>query len=256
MDTENLVLSKCGKSFHYNRSASTSSKKLESILSKRYNTEQCVVVPSGMSAINNVLQSIILNSSEQINLFYGNELYCDTPSLIKYFEKIIPNQIKVNVNKPLTIIKKFEKQYANQHNVLLFESCSNPRGYIFDFSIIDTLRKLSKSLCVIVDNTWLTDVIFNPFEYGANIVVTSLTKYYSGGQAMGGAILGASEIIEPIRKYVSRTGVHTSPYNIDIIIKNIDEMENHIIKSSKLTCRTIFIQNRNQIIGMFLLIFK
>ena len=178
---EDLVLSKCGRSYHYNRSSSSSSKKLETILSEKYNVDSCVVVPSGMAAINSVLQSIILNGSDNpINIVYSSELYCDTQTLIKYIEKLVSSCIKVDVTKPNDIVALFRKQINDQVNILFFETCSNPNGYIFDFSIIEKLKQYSKTFYVIVDNTWLTDKIFNPFEHGATIVVTSLTKYYSG----------------------------------------------------------------------------
>ena len=40
-----------------------------------------------------------------------------------------------------------------------------------------------------VDNTWLTSSVFNPFDFDIDIVVTSLSKYYSAGSCIGGAII-------------------------------------------------------------------
>ena len=122
---------------------------------------------------------------------------------------------------------------------MFIESCSNPNGHIFDFSILPQLKKLSSIFVCVVDNTWLTDVIFNPFEYGADIVVTSLTKYYSGGNAIAGAILGSLEKVEPIYHYTIRSGLYVSPYNIDVILKNIQTLEKRIQKSSKTTLKIL-----------------
>jgi cystathionine beta-lyase/cystathionine gamma-synthase len=42
---------------------------------------------------------------------------------------------------------------------------------------------------VIVDNTWLTGVIFNPLKHHADVSLASLTKYYGAGTAIAGAIV-------------------------------------------------------------------
>jgi cystathionine beta-lyase/cystathionine gamma-synthase len=59
---------------------------------------------------------------------------------------------------------------------------------MFDTSILEDLKKLSNSLIFIVDNTWLSIASYNPFDYGADFCVISLTKYYSGGLAIAGTV--------------------------------------------------------------------
>lgn len=69
------------------------------------------------------------------------------------------------------------------------ESLGNP-----DINIVD-LEKISEiahnaNIPVIVDNTFATPYLFKPFEYGADIVVYSTTKFIGGhGLSIGGAIL-------------------------------------------------------------------
>src|SRR3984957_11135380 len=69
------------------------------------------------------------------------------------------------------------------------ESVGNPAGNICD---IEALARLAHShgLPLIVDNTVATPILLRPIEYGADIVVHSLTKFMGGhGVAMGGAIV-------------------------------------------------------------------
>ena len=71
------------------------------------------------------------------------------------------------------------------------ESIGNPAGNVCD---IEKLARLahSRGLPLIVDNTVATPVLLRPIEYGADIVVHSLTKFMGGhGAAMGGAIVDA-----------------------------------------------------------------
>ncbi len=78
------------------------------------------------------------------------------------------------------------------------------------------------NLIVIIDNTWLTHVIFNPFEYGADIVCSSLTKYYSGGHVIAGITLFADSELENELSNIAKTnarilGFHFSPADGKII---------------------------------------
>lgn len=71
------------------------------------------------------------------------------------------------------------------------ESIANPKQDILD---IETVAAVAHSVGVplIVDNTVATPYLIRPFEYGADIVVHSATKYLGGhGTALGGAIVDA-----------------------------------------------------------------
>ena len=69
------------------------------------------------------------------------------------------------------------------------ESISNPQLDVFDFrGVADVAHAAGVPL--IIDNTVATPYLIRPFEYGADIVVHSATKYLGGhGTAIGGAIV-------------------------------------------------------------------
>src|ERR1700733_12236926 len=74
---------------------------------------------------------------------------------------------------------------------LFCESVGNPAGNICD---IEAIAKVAHAhgVPLIVDNTVATPILLRPFEYGADIVVHSLTKFMGGhGTTMGGAIVDA-----------------------------------------------------------------
>ena len=98
---------------------------------------------------------------------------------------------------------------------------------------------MSSQLVVIVDNTWLTDLIFNPFMYDVDVVVTSLTKYYSGGCAIGGAILSRSQFDRYFEENIKRNGLHVSPYNARIISENLISLEQRLKQSSQTTLQVL-----------------
>ena len=82
---------------------------------------------------------------------------------------------------------------AVQENTRAFfvESLGNPKLDVLDLKAISTQAKAAK-VPFIVDNTVATPVLLNPIEYGANLVIHSLTKYIGGqGNSIGGAIIDA-----------------------------------------------------------------
>ncbi|MCE1915079.1 PLP-dependent transferase, partial [Enterobacter hormaechei] len=63
---------------------------------------------------------------------------------------------------------------------------------------------------LIVDNTVATPVLCRPFEYGADIVIHSLTKYMGGhGNSIGGIIVDSGNF--PWKKYKQRFAILTTP---------------------------------------------
>jgi O-acetylhomoserine (thiol)-lyase len=76
---------------------------------------------------------------------------------------------------------------------LFCESLANPGGVISD---IETLAGLAHDAGVplIVDNTMASPALCRPFEFGADIVIHSTTKFISGhGNAMGGMIVDSGK---------------------------------------------------------------
>jgi O-acetylhomoserine (thiol)-lyase len=73
------------------------------------------------------------------------------------------------------------------------ESIGNPAGNICD---IEAVAKVAHAhgVPLIVDNTVATPILLRPIDYGADIVVHSLTKFMGGhGAAMGGAIVDSGK---------------------------------------------------------------
>jgi cystathionine beta-lyase/cystathionine gamma-synthase len=225
---------------HYSRSTFTTQRELIAKLARLYDLEHVLVTNSGMHAIYTSLQTyLIQNEWNTFNLIMADELYCDTkrlPTHIKHKMTNI-NVTTFDTKNPRSLLDLFKlPTIRGKRNVLFVESCSNPNGFVFDFSIIPELRSLSSSLFVIVDNTWLTSEIFNPFNHDVNVVVSSLTKYYSAGTAIAGFVIFRSKALYDIaEEHLRFTGCHMSPYDLSIISANIDTLKSRIISASLLT---------------------
>jgi O-acetylhomoserine (thiol)-lyase len=72
---------------------------------------------------------------------------------------------------------------------IFVESLANPGGVVVDIEAMATIAHRSL-IPLIVDNTLATPYLCRPFEWGADLVVHSLTKFLSGhGTSMGGMVV-------------------------------------------------------------------
>jgi O-acetylhomoserine (thiol)-lyase len=85
----------------------------------------------------------------------------------------------------------FTKAAKENTRAFFVESLGNPKLDVLDLKAISQEAKAFK-VPFIVDNTVATPYLLKPIEYGANIVIHSLTKYISGnGTSLGGVIIDA-----------------------------------------------------------------
>jgi len=220
----------------YSRYTHNENELLKSKLSQLYKCDNITIANSGLHA-NFLTIDIILKSHIVNNIIYINELYHESVNLIKSYEsnKNI-NIICSDLNDDIIINLFKSEQINNKTNILFIESCTNPNGYIFNYEIIPQLRLLSNKLFIICDNSWLSYYIFNPFDFDIDIVTISLTKYYSGGNAICGACLIKDKILfDLLDNHVKISGIHISPLHISIINSKIDLIENRLNITSILT---------------------
>jgi O-acetylhomoserine (thiol)-lyase len=83
----------------------------------------------------------------------------------------------------------FEAAISERTKAIFVESIANPGGVIVDLEAIGALAK-RHNIPFIVDNTMATPYLIRPFEYGADIIVHSATKFLGGhGNSIGGLIV-------------------------------------------------------------------
>ena len=82
-----------------------------------------------------------------------------------------------------------EAAVTGKTKALYIESIGNPNANLADIrSIAETAH--AHGIALVVDNTFATPYLLRPFEYGADIVVHSATKFIGGhGTALGGVII-------------------------------------------------------------------
>ncbi len=142
-----------------------------------------VAVASGTAAI---YYSIINIAEAGDEIVSANNLYGGTFTM---FHDILPRfNINVNFVDPREP-KNFEKFINKKTRALFIETIGNPA---LDFADIDAIADIARKhhLPLIADSTFTPPSMLQPIEYGADVVVHSLTKWIGGhGTAIGGIVV-------------------------------------------------------------------
>src|ERR1700744_4410584 len=162
---------------------------------------QCLA--SGQAAVSYALFNV---SSLGSNIVSVPQLYGTTHTLLAH---LLPQQGThvrfAKSDQP----KDIESLIDEQTRAVYCESVGNPAGNICD---IEALAEVAHrhGVPLIVDNTVATPILFRPIDYGADIVVHSLTKFLGGhGTTLGGAIVDSGNF--PWEKHASRFPMFTQP---------------------------------------------
>jgi len=102
-----------------------------------------------------------------------------------------------------------EKLIDGQTRAVFCETVGNPAGNICDVAALARVAH-EHGVPLIVDNTVATPILLRPIEYGADIVVHSLTKFMGGhGTTLGGAIVDSGKF--PWREHADRFPMFSQP---------------------------------------------
>jgi len=109
----------------------------------------------------------------------------------------------------------FEAAIKGNTKALFIETLGNPNSNIIDTEKLASIAHAHK-IPLVVDNTFATPYLVRPFEYGADIVVHSATKFIGGhGTAIGGVIVDSGKFDwEGSGKFASLTEPNPSYHGI------------------------------------------
>ncbi|HAU53432.1 MAG TPA: O-acetylhomoserine aminocarboxypropyltransferase [Sphingobacterium sp.] len=162
-----------------------------------------LALASGMAAITYAIQTI---TEAGDNIASVSTLYGGTYNL---FAHTLPKQgIEVrffDYQQPESLRALID----DKTKLVFVESIGNPLGNIIDLEAITKIAH-EYGVPVIVDNTVATPVLQKSFDFGADIIVHSLTKYIGGhGNSIGGVIVDSGKF--PWGQYPERFKVLNTP---------------------------------------------
>jgi O-acetylhomoserine (thiol)-lyase len=140
------------------------------------------------SGTSGVFYSIINLAQAGDNIVSARNLYGGTYTMFKDILPALGITVKlVDSNDP----ENFAKAIDAKTRALFCETVSNPALEITDLEAVAKIAK-ANGLPLIVDSTFSTPYLTRPLDFGADIVVHSLTKWLGGhGTGLGGLVVGS-----------------------------------------------------------------
>jgi O-acetylhomoserine (thiol)-lyase len=189
--------------YRYSRIANPTCDVLERRVAALEGGLEALSVSTGQAA----MHYAVLNLAERgRNIVSVPQLYGTTYTL---FAHVLPGYgIKVHFaesDQPGAI----EKLVDADTRAIFCESVGNPAGNICDIEALAGIARRHE-VPLIVDNTVATPILLRPIDYGADIVVHSLTKFMGGhGTTLGGAIVDSGRF--PWAKQAKRFPMFNEP---------------------------------------------
>lgn len=220
---------------------------------------------SGMAAISSTFLNLAQAGDEiaAVNTIYGGST--------TLLDKILPSYgIKTRWISNPDHLDEYRAAITDKTKAIYLESLGNPGMNIIDIEAVANIAH-QNGIPLVVDNTFATPYLLRPFEFGADIVCHSITKYIGGhGTTLGGLVVEKggfdwlngrfpafkdfyADFADSIGKenlareaftyrlrirYLTELGAHLSPMSAFLILQGLEtlslRMQRHVENAAKI----------------------
>ncbi|HCC57493.1 MAG TPA: cystathionine gamma-synthase, partial [Solibacterales bacterium] len=188
---------------------------------------------SGMQALNTAILVALMDRRRVV--LAANALYGATINLLM---KILePAGVEVHFADFCDIEGLRRVAAEHRPGVLLMETVSNP---LLRVAPLDQVAAVARDAgaALIVDSTFSTPVVVRPLEWGAHMVVHSVTKYLSGhGDVLAGIVVSDEGHLEALRAYSRTTGPVLGPQESYLAMRGIKTFPLRMERQCQNACR-------------------
>jgi cystathionine beta-lyase/cystathionine gamma-synthase len=206
--------------FDYSRTNNPTRQRLEDVLADLEGVEHCAVFASGLAAEHAVLHAFLRPHDEVI---VPLDVYGGTFRLLNRvfagFDLRVTPVDTANLDAVRAAI-------TGSTRLVWLETPTNPRLIVSDIQAIAGIAHRHGAL-VVVDNTFATPVLQQPFSLGADIVVHSVTKYLAGHSDLiqGAALARDASVFEPIKFLQNAIGAVPAPLDCWLTLRGLKTLE-------------------------------
>lgn len=199
--------------YEYSRTTNPTRTVLEANLASLEGAKWGLCYASGLAATNAIADRLVPGD----HVIAGNDLYGGTYRLfMQVFERYGIEFTFVDASNTAAV----EAAFRENTRYLFLESPTNPLLGLCD---IRTLARAARSrgVLTVVDNTFATPYLQRPLEYGADIVMHSMTKYIGGhSDVVGGCIVGNDDTLrEELAFYQNAVGGQLGPMDSFLFLR-------------------------------------
>ena len=142
-----------------------------------------LAVASGAAAVAYTIQNLAFAGD---HIVAAKNIYGGTYNYLAH--TIVDYGVTTTFVDPLDV-KNFEDAIQDNTKALYIETLGNPNSEVADIEAIAKIAH-AHNIPLVIDSTFATPYLVRPFEYGADIVVHSATKFIGGhGTTIGGVIV-------------------------------------------------------------------
>lgn len=213
--------------YDYTRSGNPTRQVLEEGLADLEGGHRALAFSSGMAA----LTTFFLHFSQGDHLVVSEDLYGGTyrvlDQIFSDFGLSVTYADTTNTEAVSTAIKSNTK-------ALLIETPGNPLLGIADLEALGALCR-ERNLLYAVDNTFLSPILQKPFDFGADVVIYSATKYLGGHNDLCAGILVAreEELGERLYFLQNSTGAVLPPFDCWLLVRSLKTLSLRIERQCK-----------------------
>ncbi|HID52304.1 MAG TPA: aminotransferase class I/II-fold pyridoxal phosphate-dependent enzyme [Anaerolineae bacterium] len=230
--------------FLYSRHWNPTNKALADGLAIMERSEAAQVTASGMAAISATVMQLAGQGDEIVS---GRTIYGGTYALFKHFLPRFGVQTKFVDIQDVTAV---EAAITPNTKLLYCESISNPLLQVADLPALSEIAH-RHGIPLVVDNTF-SPLIISPLDWGADIVVYSLTKFINGtNDTVAGAICASKEFINQLVNVNSGSTMLLGPvldsFRAASILKNMHSLHIRMKQHSR---NAQYLAERLQTLGL------
>ena len=142
-----------------------------------------LAVASGAAAVAYTIQNLAFAGD---HIVAAKNIYGGTYNYLAH--TIVDYGVTTTFVDPLDV-KNFEDAIQDNTKALYIETLGNPNSEVADIEAIAKIAH-AHNIPLVIDSTFATPYLVRPFEYGADIVIHSATKFIGGhGTTIGGVIV-------------------------------------------------------------------
>ncbi len=201
----------------YARYTNPTNAALEEVVTDLESGAGALACSSGMQALHTAIQVALQDRRRSI--VAASALYGATVNLL--MKLVEPSGVEVRFVDFCDLNALRAAVTEHKPGALLMETVSNP---LLRVAPVDRVAEIAREVnaALIVDSTFSTPVVTRPLEWGANLVVHSLTKYLSGhGDVLGGIIVSDAEHLEALRAFSRIAGPVLGPHESYLALRGI-----------------------------------
>lgn len=197
----------------YTRNTGANQLALQEKLAALEHGEDAVVLASGVAALHSVFFTHVATGDHVV---VSDTTYEAT---WKLWSSLLPGKYGIEATfVDVTDLDAVAAALRPTTRLVITETIANPTTKVADIGALADIAHAGGAL-LLVDSTFTPPPLYRPLDDGADLVAHSLTKYINGhGDAMGGAVIGRRELIDPIKaEAMVDVGGVISPFNAWLI---------------------------------------